>query len=440
MPLIGLVSVQDASRDVRAFQQISTTESRWIFDREHWLRIAVAALIVYCSIFNLLLCFVNTNIFPTNATTAALAELVVISACIGIITLTRSGDRSLFFITIIAMGANFSVLFFTRGIDPKPVRDLLIPIVFFTMGTIIHSKTFSSRIVSFLIILTLLVGLIEYLFPEFYVYYFNILRFFINKGVTPEEAADFIKSGLNINGERPAGQGRELFGFLLSTHRSSSIFLEPVTTGNFAAICGAWILSSTLRATWKFCAFCCCAAIIILADGRFGMLLLLSALTIYLIKPLHRPAAWVWLPFGVCTLLILYPIILEVREFPNDFLGRIAYAGHLFPTIDIYEWFGLTASRIYFDAGYAYAITQFGVILSVFMWFLFSYVACTRAPRSFFVSYVMFFVCISLMISNSMWSIKASALMWFLAGQEVWPIAKPCAQSADERSLRALHP
>jgi putative polymerase len=240
-------------------------------------KLAVAILFA-ATAFNLGLCFVNTRMFPTSAQTAMLAEALIIGSAASLL-LYRRDQLAAFYMAVVC--SYFSLLFIVReAIDLKPIRDLLIPIIFLHMGQRFLTRKQTDSLVRWLVAITLAVSVFEFTLPDLYTRFFDVLTYFINKGATRAEAADFIVNGFNINGDRPTGQGRELLPFL-GLHRSGSIFLEPVTAGNFGAICGAWFMQygrSALR-RWGWIALC--AAIIVLADGRFGLLLLLVAIGLH---------------------------------------------------------------------------------------------------------------------------------------------------------------
>src|SRR5262249_28478275 len=113
-------------------------------------------------------------------------------------------------------------------IDVKIVRDLLIPLAFFLLGTQARDTRSADLVVGAIVGIVLAVALFEYFWLEAFTRLFNVARYYIARG-TLEARQIFQSSDLFISGMRPAGLqgGRNLLPFL-GDHRVSSIFLEPV--------------------------------------------------------------------------------------------------------------------------------------------------------------------------------------------------------------------
>lgn len=383
--------------------------------------IAACGVLAGCVLFNFALCFVNTKIFTTTAAVAMGSEGLLIASAIVLIFAMPSQKNAYDLCTIMTvLIAYFAILCLARGgFDPKPVRDLVIPIVFIILGRCYPDRQACDILMKTLVIMVLAIGLIEYFFLTDFTKYFNILNYYIAKGGADASALEYISDGLNINGQRPESQGRELLPWLLTGHRASSVFLEPVTSANFAAIAAAWFLhrsGSLIKASgWLALA----AATIVLADGRFGLLLFLLAIVVYLFRRHIPMVALLPAPLVIVLLMVLNYAFIRSQSFPNTFSGRLEYAAHLFYKFDPVDLFGLVTHRPYFDSGYAYAVTQFGLVGVVGLWLLFSFAILRYAPKSYMVKYYVLYISLALMTSNSFFSIKASALMWFIIGMEL---------------------
>lgn len=378
---------------------------------------AVAIVLIAAVAFNFGLCFINTNIHQVNAAAPMAAEgAIILSALI----LLMYGPAALFARAtglLACLLLYFILLYVGRlALDPKPFRDLAIPIVFVVLGVAYPNPRVLNRTFAILTLFVLAVGIWEYSFLDSYLKWFNIARYFLDKGATDASLADMFSDGLSINGARPLSQGRELLPWLLTGHRSSSIFLEPVTAGNFGAIAAAWFLHHERRVVVKCLWLAACATIIILADGRFGLLLYILAIVTYLGRRYLRVRIVAFTPVLVAVFLLVRYLLVGENTFPNTFAGRLDYAGHLFTKIGLLDWFGVTTVRPLYDAGYAYAVTQFGLLGTVVLWVLFAAVAVSRSNRNYFINYSIIYFSLALMTSGSVYSIKASSLMWFAIG------------------------
>ena len=148
---------------------------------------------------------------------------------------------------------------------------------------------------------------------------------------------------------RPAPQGgRNLLSFL-GDHRVSSVFLEPVSFGNFGVI-----VSMIGMVRSKFgdkCSSACCGrlALIVLPDSRFGAYLCILALVIMLLPIQLATLGTVALPLIALAMLTLVPMIVtgsydpQNRYVDNGFVGRFVLSGQILGDFDVLTWLGLKA-------------------------------------------------------------------------------------------------
>jgi putative polymerase len=152
---------------------------------------------------------------------------------------------------------------------------------------------FADRIVVCLAIITSAIGLFEYFFVETYLAYFNIIKYYILRGSIEVSRLEILSTNLFVSGLRPEGEGRMLLP-ALGSHRVSSLFLEPVSPGNFGVILFAWALvrsqSQSLKTIYVGL-FALAAFVIVMADSRLGLGVSALLLCIAL------------LPMGLATLL-----------------------------------------------------------------------------------------------------------------------------------------
>src|SRR5262249_30738275 len=151
-----------------------------------------------------------------------------------------------------------------------------------------------------------------------------------------------------------AREGERMLMPFLGSHRVSSIFLEPVSMGNFGALAFAFALSLG-RSHWRTAA--AAAAIgfvaITLADARFASMAVLFFLLARLVPAKWRQVGLVLLPLIAIGLLIGFGLS-DLRH-GDDLPTRLAGSGRALLEMTPRALFGLAPSSDTYDAGYAYA-------------------------------------------------------------------------------------
>jgi putative polymerase len=96
---------------------------------------------------------------------------------------------------------------------------------------------------------------------------------------------------------------------------------------------------------------------------------------------------------------------------------RLLYCGRVLFYLDAYNWFGLEAARAnVMDAGYAYVISNAGIIGFAALWILFMSLEGSHRYFYAFRNVVAVYLAALLCISASQFTIKIAALLWFLLG------------------------
>jgi putative polymerase len=385
-----------------------------------------AALVFAAVIFNLLLCFINTTFFELGAKIIIGTEITVIATALGLIWYR---GHALYAILLLLAAYFFVVMLIRSEFDPKIVRDLLIPIVFFFFGIYLGSLRSADRLMVFLIFVAFGVALFEWLSLNTYLHYFDVIHYYLSRGTDQGTAADtaagiFIKStdtiaGLFINATR--FDERTLLPFL-GQHRVSGIFLEPVSAGNFAAVAFAWVLLRDRFHIWTLLAkTAAIATILVLADARFGCYVCISTLMIYLAAPLIRPTVLFVAPFLVIIALVAYAGLNLGELSDNTLAGRMLSAGNSLLALGPLEVLGLRVSEFFAtgyagDSGYGYALVKIGLVGIAASWALFIYAPVLDDDAWRFKAFIAFYIVSLLTISASLFSIKTAALLWFLFG------------------------
>jgi len=364
--------------------------------------------------YQALLCFMNTSGIRTSVAVVGLAEALILAACLPILM------RRLLpgIITLIMLAcAYFCLSALVSGqLNPKTFRDLLIPLCFFWLGCNLGRPELVDRALVYIIGLIMFFGFFELWFLDTYTQFFDIFSYYVSTGnLAP--ITDYVReSRLQLNGTRPEGIGRTLLPGLLGSHRVSSVFLEPVSLGNFSTLIAGWGLSRDAK-DWRKGAFFVGSAVvlIVLCDSRFALLLVpLMVLTRIL---LHGNALNITLlaPFVAIGLTLLVGITTTV--YGDNFMGRIAVSGWALLDFNADLLFAMTVPRFYGDMGYAYLIAGFGLPLSLLLWFSLWLQPMPDERGRRFRAFIALYIALILAISgSSLFAFKTSALLWCLLG------------------------
>lgn len=374
----------------------------------------IIAIVIATIAYQAALCLLNTHGLTASRTLLGLSEGIILIACLPFIS------RRLLpgVITIIAIsGAMFCLQTLVSGqLNIKTFRDLAIPLCYLWLGCNIGRIDLASRALTYAIWVVLVMGAFELLFVDQYTNFFDIFSYYVNTG-NLDPGSTFSNSKLQLNGTRPEGIGRTLLPALLGSHRVSSVFLEPVSLGNFATICAAWGLSlnkSELRKTVFFVVMA--VVMIVISDSRFALTSVSLMIAMRLVihgRALYLP---ILAPFAAIALLVALGV--DGGKFVEDsFSGRLALSGNALHEFDIPMLFAMTVSNPYADMGYAHLISAFGLPLTLLLWFSLWFLPMPDEQgqrfRSFAAIYIVLILCVS---GYSLYALKTSGVLWFLMG------------------------
>lgn len=404
----------------------ASVEHSAIVDRsfiDSFLRFCAVSSVMGGLTFNFFLCFVNTRIMGIRDSHVMLMEL----ACIGAAFLVAADRRAGLYLVLGIFTTYMVFLFALRGQnDIKALRDIFIPVVFFAMGSRLRDIGLADRLAVWATIIVLVFAVFEFAALDLYLDWFNVLGYYISRGTVTLADTFGATKGLFISGNRP--EPRSLFAFL-GQHRVSSVFLEPVSMGNFGAIIFAWGL---FRRGWKGRWFLLPAAVsmTIFADARFG---LFTCLLMAVLSPFFRiipKTVWLVMPILMLAVIGAYGLATGTPPGDNSLTGRIAVTASIISKLPLSVVVGAEPAEAFTaDSGMAYTLTKFGLIGFAALWALLVLQPLKSARAWDFLSMMFLYLILIMVISNSFFSIKTGALMWFLAGT---------AASVDLPRLRSL--
>lgn len=378
---------------------------------------AIVASIMVASVcyLSLLSLFNAQGILTASPLIIGVTELFIYGACLYVL---RNSIRTLFLGALCGILAWLCLAWICRGeIDPKGLRDLLIPILFLSLGQHVANTAFADRIIKSLLLIVVFFGALEVFFLDLYANIFNTFRFYVNTGATPEDRAMFEDQMLTLNGFRPEGIGRTILPMVFGQHRASSLLMEPVSMGNFAVLILAYGLSKDFSEWRKGAMFFWGAAILIaLSDSRFGLMMLVPMLLLRILPAVQANRVAVFFP--LLGVLVLFYVALMMPAQGDNLVGRLTRSGVEMLELPGLMWFGLSSPLPNFgDMGYAYAMSRFGLPLCTFLLIGLMWLPMPDQRAMRFRAFVLLYASAILLISGtSLFALKTAGLLWFMLG------------------------
>ena len=300
--------------------------------------------------------------------------------------------------------------------------------------------------------IVLAIGAFELVSPTLFGTVFDVWDYYVNKGVIAQNTVNYSQTNLFLSGNRGGAALRTFFPGIFGAHRVSSVFLEPDSLGNFAAISFAWCLSTSVgKLSRRTILFGLAILCFVLADSRFAsgccafmfllrMSFLVRSKFVVFLMPVFVMAALT----AVGSLHEMPGILPSVIV--DTLPGRLVFSGRLLDYWDIQHWLGFAASPVYTaDTGYAYFINSLGLPLALFLLAAFAAYPCRSKEGVVMKAMMSVYFATSLCIGSSVFTIKTAALLWFLYGTtnaaaSVKPSLKSMMHSVREFPLFAVRP
>lgn len=367
----------------------------------------------------------NAALAVVNANGVALNSGVVI-ACEGLLTLAalvlgidgRRPEKTRW-VLLCGLIVAFNVVngLGSGAIDPKFIRDVLIIPVFILLGLSSREGDL-LRCVTALQWVVVAVMLFEAIRPEEFGRAFSVMSYYINTRGFQAESFWNENSDLFVSATRP---GERFLFAALNIHRLSSVFLEPVSLGNYCVIVAMVVAVLWTRLTVAQRLFFCGSEFMILVgcDGRFATVSIVLLVGLRVVAPaLPRHSNWLYLP-GVLAAAGALVTLLHVSPLGDDFPSRTAGSiGALsrVPPAGLIGFLGPVSYNV-MDSGIAYLVYSQSLIGVALIW---SFVALGmgqdgRLGRAM-LHMICLYVTLNLLISYSVFSIKTAALLWFAYG------------------------
>lgn len=374
-------------------------------------------IVIGATVFNAGLAFVNGNVTGLTQAPVVVAEVSFIAVALTISVVQYRRDMDPWFI-LLGLFTAFTVVrsLSAETIDVKYLRDVMIIPTFVTLGMTVDPRRLGRVFVTIQIIMMIFLVL-EAVNLDVYSNLFKIQDYYINtRGFTAE---DFWNkdSDLFVSATRPDGS----FLSFVDLHRLSSVFMEPVSLGNYCMVVLAFLCACWDEIRWPTRLFLIVTTVMAMVgcDGRLAMASVLPMiLCCATAVRMPRFSALAYVP----AILALAFAIVSYGDFQpggDDFPGRIAHTVYLLRGYDIFEYLGVSDEFMSkaVDSGIAYLITTQSVFLVIAIWLTIALTSAEDRPdKTRIVHAVMIYVAFNMMVSFALLTIKTAALLWFTYG------------------------
>jgi putative polymerase len=396
--------------------------NRRTYDHRHFASLSKeslsASILMAAIFFNAALAIVNAHFAELSPLHVSLCEAAISGLAIAVIALNlRASMLPWAILFAFSLLLHVALALANQAFNPKFIRDGIDIPIFIALG-MVYARGNIVRLFFFIQCVVLLVLLVELLFVNMYSSIFDVPAYYMNTRGYTDKAFWNKASDLFVSATRP--DDRYLLSFL-GIHRGSSVFLEPVSLGNYSIL--AMIFTLALwrdMSRWARSFFIATTLIILVgSDGRLAATTCIVLVLGYFIFPrLPRYSNLLYLP----AILLLSGITVrwfELQSVTDDFSGRLTGSIDFLASLDITTLLGLDAKQATngADSGISYFLITQSVFGSAAIWLFVCLVPRYHDRRStIFVHSICIYIAFNLLVSYSLFSIKTAALMWFMYG------------------------
>jgi putative polymerase len=386
-------------------------------------------LILLSVLFNAMLAIINAHVVHLNMSVVAGSEFLIVLAA-QVTAFRNYRAQMLPWYGMMLFIVAFAIL---RGsylghFEPKYIRDVMLIPTFVLLGMTVPFHRVKTMVT---ILHIVVVGgvLFEALFTSAYAGLFDVRQYYIATRAFEDTAFWDTTSDLFVSATRP----EERFFNFIDLHRVSSVFLEPVSLGNYVIIITTFLCANFSKFSVRYRAFLLVGIVIALVgcDGRLAAICSAIIVLVTLVAPkLPSKIALLYLPAVVIGAFV-FVFTMHPDAHQDTFSGRVAYCVNLLANYDVADWLGLSDHFIarVSDSGIAYIVATQSVIGVALFWVLLNFEVDESWPSQIkFTQGLCTYIALTMLVSYSLFSIKTAALLWFIHG------------SLQRRAVRAVHP
>ena len=385
---------------------------------EEQASLLACCLVIYATMFNGLLAIINAQFVNLSPNVVILAEIIFMGGTFMLAYLHFRSEMTIWLVLLILMAVIAALRAVLYGeVNIRYFRDVAIVPTGIILGMLCMDKHLNKTVIVIHAVIIVFM-LLEAVDTASYSKLFDIQKYYINTRGYDDDSFWNKGSELFVSAVRPQ---ERIFLPGVDLHRLSSIFLEPVSLGNYCVVITAFIVarfSVLSRASFIFLAVGN-MAVMVGCDGRLALASSLLVIGMgFIARWLPRGIAVLYLPL---TLLACFAVteIGGYRAGPDDFAGRVAHTVELLAQYDLIEFLGL--SERYFwqaaDSGIAYMIMSQSIIGVCIIWCYIAWCGVERnLQQSRYIHAVCIYLSFAMMISFSVFTVKTAALLWFVYG------------------------
>jgi putative polymerase len=381
------------------------------------IELAAGTLLMAAVLFNPILAIANAHVKPLSPAFVIGTEVLIVAA-VHLLALIAFRARMAPWYLLIFLLVAFAVLRSVAVGAPnvKYLRDVVLIPTFIILGMTFARERLPKWIVG-LHAIVLAVLVLEGVSVDSYSALFDIKNYYIQTRGYTEEGFWNTGSSLFVSATRPDDR---FFSFV-TLHRMSSVFLEPVSLGNYCIIIAAYVLACyrDLRPWQRVFLMGGTVLMLIGCDGRLATIAILMIAAASLIAPRLPPRMTLFLPPAVLLVAVAASSFLNLKGGADDFPGRIAHTVDLLRHYGVPELLGISDTYLVqaVDSGLAYLITTQSLFGTLLIWLFIAFVAREHTREAVvFKTAIAFYLALSMLVSFSFLSIKTAAILWFILG------------------------
>lgn len=376
----------------------------------------MVGLVVAGVLYNAVLAAANANGAAQSFNSVAVVEFLILGlAAARILTLPRVPTDALPLALLYAGVLCAAYVSLCNGVlSIENLRNVVVIVLFAMIGSRLSERQLQGlfRWLSLVVAAFLVVEIVD---TPLYVRIFEPARYYLNTRGIPLFSLDssgLFRSALGFKGR---------FSFGLSSHRTSSIFIEQVSLANYAGVLCIFLISRFPRLTRRDRLLHVSLVVLILLsnDTRTSISLSLVCLAGYVVFPRLAPGAAIAVMPLVLSAGALLTAVLGASQGDN-FRGRISLTIEHLAGFDLDTFLGLRLEVLtaQLDSGYSYLIAGMSVFGLLAFWLFCALAMPERTPeqRRCLIA-ANLYVFMNLMIGGTaIFSIKVAAPLWVLIG------------------------
>ena len=375
------------------------------------LEAIAVAMAVLAVVFNPLLAIVNGHVHPLTSGIVATVQAALTFAALGLGGLQRGAPTRWIVFAWALLVAFVGVSIVRDSLAVKDLGDVLLIPAFIALGQRIRLPVLVRVVIGLQIAITA-VGVFELLLPSAFSSVFKVVDYYVStRGF--DKSAFWAGNDLFLSSERPGG--RLLlggFGF----HRGSSLFLEPVSLGNWTVVIGIFLGGFWHSLSWRARAWLigCDVVLLVVCDGRLalGVCLLLAVYLPVVARRLPSRLSILYLP-AVLLLLIALVAAGFLATVGDTLPGRLRGGYDALIGLGLADLFGVGHQALFADAGWVYFLQTQSLLVAIPVWAVITLTDIGEGEDArMFKHGLALFLALCLPISYSVLSIKTMSLLW----------------------------